>query len=149
MPVSRARFLDRMAVLFEEDGLSPTSGRIFGRLLLSAEPLSLDELAADIGVSKAGASTETRVLERRGVIERVSRPGSRRVYHQVVDALPVRTMELRLERLRRFRALVREAPRGAGRRGAPVRRRLAEVDAAYGRLLGAIGAALDGWHAGR
>jgi hypothetical protein len=47
------RFTDRLAMLFENDGQPPIAGRIFGLLLLSDDALSLDELAEDLGVSKA------------------------------------------------------------------------------------------------
>ena len=70
-------------MFFEAEGFSRTAGRIFGRLLLSDAPLSLDQLAADLEASKASISTETRLLERRGALERVGRRGDRRAYYQV------------------------------------------------------------------
>ncbi|TME15072.1 MAG: HTH domain-containing protein, partial [Chloroflexi bacterium] len=46
--------------------MPPSLGRIHGLLLLSDEPISLDEIAAKLGVSKTGASVVTRDLERVG-----------------------------------------------------------------------------------
>lgn len=145
----RAEFIEQVGVFFEAEGLSRTAGRIFGRLLLSDESLSLDQLAADLGASKAGISTETRMLERRGVLERVGHPGDRRVYYQVAPDLPVPTLELRLERMRRFSRLVAHARREIGPRSPVIRRRLDHMAAAYRYILTALGAALDRWHARR
>jgi DNA-binding transcriptional regulator GbsR (MarR family) len=144
--VGRGEFIEHVGVFFEAEGLSRTAGRIFGRLLLSEAPLSLDQLATDLGASKAGISTETRVLERRGVLERVGQPGDRRVYYQVAPDLPVPTLELRLERMRRFSRLLAKARRQIRHPSPLVRRRLADVAEAHRYVLAALGAALDRWH---
>ena len=62
MDARTTRFTDRIASLFEHDGLPPIAGRIFALLLLSEEARSLDQLAAELGVSKASASTNARLL---------------------------------------------------------------------------------------
>ena len=49
-PVSDA-FVDRMGITAETDGMSPIAGRLFARLVLADAPLSLDELAEELGVS--------------------------------------------------------------------------------------------------
>lgn len=133
-------------MFFEAEGFSRTAGRIFGRLLLSEDSLSLDQLAADLGASKASISTETRMLERRGVLERVGRAADRRVYYQVVPELPVTPLELRLERMRRFSGLLVEAKREVGRRNPLVRERLEHMAEAYRYVLAALGTALERWH---
>ena len=142
----RVEFVEQVGVFFEAEGFSRTAGRIFGRLLLSEGSLSLDQLAADLGVSKASVSTETRMLERRGVLERTGHAGDRRVYYRVAPGLPVPTLELRLERMRRFSRLISEARREV-RRGSPlVRQRLDLMVEAHRYVVGALGAALERWH---
>jgi len=89
------------------------------------------------------------MLERRGVLERVGHPGDRRVYYQVAPNLPVPTMELRLERMRRFSLLVGRARREMRHPSPVVRRRLARMAQSYRYVLTALGAALDRWHAER
>lgn len=143
---STAQLVERIALFFETEGFSRIGGRIFGRLLLSSTAMSLDGLAADLGASKASISTETRSLERRGILERAGKPGDRRVYYQVVPDLPVPTMELRLDRMRRFSRLLAETP-GDVTEGSPVvRRRLKGILKAYHYLLAEFGSALDRWH---
>ena len=63
-----AAFVEQIAVILETDGLPRVAGRIFGRLLVSAEPKSLDELAEHLGVSKASISINARLLEEKGVV---------------------------------------------------------------------------------
>jgi hypothetical protein len=141
-----AGFVEKVALFFEDEGFSRIAGRVFGRLLVSGEPCSLDALAKELAVSKASVSTETRLLERHGLLERVSRPGDRKVYYQVAADLPIRTMELRLDRIRRFRHLVHEAPAGAGQSGRVVRARLHEIESAYAHVLDAVEGAVATWH---
>lgn len=145
LQASTAHLVERIALFFETEGFSRISGRIFGRLLLSDAPISLDGLAVDLGASKASISTETRALERRGILERVGKPGDRRVYYQVAAGLPMPTMELRLDRMRRFSRLLEEAPEEVARGNPVVRQRLDEMLDAYRYLLAEFGGALRRW----
>jgi DNA-binding transcriptional regulator GbsR (MarR family) len=139
----QTQFVEKMGVFFEGEGFPRIGGRIFGLLMLSEEPRSIDDIALALGVSKASVSTDTRLLERWAMVERVGRPGDRRAYYHVVPALPQRTMERRLQRIRRFRTLTAEAratlPTGKGE----LRNRLMTLEAAYDRVLEAIETALE------
>jgi DNA-binding transcriptional regulator GbsR (MarR family) len=91
-----AHFIETMGLALESEGLPRIAGRIFGLLLVSAEARSLDELAAELQVSKASISTNARLLEHRGVLEQVSRPADRRDYYQIPHDLFSHTMAQRL-----------------------------------------------------
>jgi DNA-binding transcriptional regulator GbsR (MarR family) len=138
------RFTDRLAVLFEDDGLPPIAGRIFGLLLLSDEALSLDDLAQSLGVSKASVSTNARLLAQLGVVEQVRRQGSRRDYYRIASDLFERSMAQRLARWRRFTEVI-----GEGRRTLPasaeVRRRLERYESGFSFMADAIGRAMLQW----
>ncbi len=87
---AQRRFVDDYAQLLARYGLALTVGRAFGLLLLSDDPLSLDEIAARLGVSKTGASVATRDLERLGLVRRLGTPGSRRLLYETdEDAGPI------------------------------------------------------------
>jgi DNA-binding transcriptional regulator GbsR (MarR family) len=103
---TRKDFVERFAVAQEGDGLPRIAGRIFGLLLTGERELSLDELTRQLGASKASASVNTRLLEQRGFIERVSRPGDRRDYYRIMPDLFERTMEQRLARWHRLHDVV-------------------------------------------
>ena len=115
MDARTTRFTDRVASLFEHDGLPPIAGRIFALLLLSEEARSLDQLSAELGVSKASASTNTRLLAGFGLIEPVRQLGSRRDYYRTADDLFERSMAVRLDRWREFTDVI-----GEGRRTLPL-----------------------------
>ena len=59
-------FIERMGLALESDGLPRIAGRIFGLLLVSEDARSLDDLAAELRVSKGSVSTNARLLEQRG-----------------------------------------------------------------------------------
>lgn len=112
MDAETDRFTDRMAASLAGDGYPRTAGRIYGLLLLSPEGLSLDALASALAVSKAGVSTNARLLEQRNVVERYHLPGDRRDYYRVYPDHFERTMSLRLDKWQRVSDALREA-RGA------------------------------------
>ena len=60
-------------------------GRIYAYLLLRVEPATLDQIAADLGMSKSNASVAARTLEHCGNARRHSEPGSKRIYYAVPD----------------------------------------------------------------
>jgi DNA-binding MarR family transcriptional regulator len=139
-----SRFTERMASLFEHDGLPPIAGRIFGFLLLSEEPRSLGQLSEELGISKASASTNARLLAQFGLIEPVHRPGSRRDYYRTADDLFERSMAQRLERWRTFTEVIGEGRALPGAAPA-VRERLARYEGALSYMADAIGRAMMQW----
>ena len=147
MDTKTAGFIERMGLAFESDGLPRIAGRIFGLLLLSEDCRSLDELAAELKVSKGSVSTNARLLEQRGILERNSRPSDRRDYYRVPPDLFSHTLEQRLERWQRFHETIGEARTGLPIRNRKVLRRLEEYDSAYTFVTQAIRDALARWRA--
>ena len=145
MDAVTTQFTDRMGLLFEAEGQPLIAGRIFGALLLSDDPRSLDELAGELRVSKASVSTNARALADRGVLERVCRAGDRRDYYAVAPDLFTRTMAERLRRWQRFTEAVGEARRTVPIRSQRVRVRLRGYEKAYAYMVDAIGLALERW----
>src|SRR3954470_13736159 len=94
-------FIENMGLSLEADGLPRIAGRIFGLLLVSEGALSLDDLASELAVSKGSASTNARLLEQRGMLDRSCRRSDRRDYYRVPHDLFSRVMALRLTRWER------------------------------------------------
>jgi len=141
-----ARFVERMGLYTEAEGLPRIAGRIFGFLLVQPAACSLDDLAGALGVSKASISTDTRRLEQLGLLERTSRPGDRRDYYIISrDVLP-RSLDVRLERMRRFQELIDEA-RALPVRSATVRDRLDNLVAAHTDMIHAVADLQQRWKA--
>lgn len=138
-------FVERMAVLLEADGLPRVAGRIFGTLLLAAEPRSLDDLASTLGVSKASISVNARLLEEKGSVERISRQADRRDYYTISEHILERSLEQRIARWRRFQETVAWARAHCGSTEPVVRARLEAMDRVYQHMLGATARALEEW----
>lgn len=82
MDAASRQFVERMGLVCEKEGLARSAGRIFALLLLTDQPLSLDAIAETLQVSKASVSTNARVLESLGFLERVSTLGDRRDFYR-------------------------------------------------------------------
>jgi len=80
------RFLDDIALLMAPWGWPRPVGRIYAYLLLRDGSATLDEIAADLGMSKSNASVAARTLEHCGNARRHSEPGSKRIYYAVPDS---------------------------------------------------------------
>ncbi len=76
-------FIEEMGLMWESSGATRTIGRIFGYLLLSEKPKTLDELARDLLFSKATASLTIRQGLMISIFEKVSIPGERKDYYRV------------------------------------------------------------------
>jgi DNA-binding transcriptional regulator GbsR (MarR family) len=144
-----AQFIERMGVALESDGMPRIAGRILGLLLVSEDALSLDELASELGVSKASISTNARLLEQRGVLERISRPADRRDYYRVPPDLFTHTMAQRLARWERFHTAIAAARTNLPIRSREVLERLREFEEAYAYMARTIREALAHWETSR
>lgn len=74
---ARELFIERNAIQAETSGLPRIAGRLIGIFLLDGGPISFAELAERMQASRASVSTNTRLLERMGIIERVAMRGER------------------------------------------------------------------------
>lgn len=75
--------IETASILCQRFGLPKSVGQIFGLLYFSPGALSLDEIATQLGVSKASASTGTRQLLGWGAIRQVWKVGDRKDYYEV------------------------------------------------------------------
>ena len=137
MDARRERFIERMGLMTEADGLPRIAGRIFGYLLLTPGECSLEEIASALGVSRASVSNDARRLVQMGLLERRSRPGDRRDYYSMSTDAFRHSIEARIDSMRRFHGLIDEARGLAGEEG-EVQRRLAAWDDAHRLLLRAF-----------
>lgn len=137
--------------------LTQPQARIFGLLYLAARPLSLEEIAAEIGQSKSNVSVSIRGLVEWHLVRPRPIPGSRKDHYEAATDF-FRAMQEIFER--RFRWTVRQVlsavadarssaaePRGARGESAPsseARARLARLEAFFSVLDAGIGAFVRG-----
>jgi len=67
----------------EKFGFSRIAGQLEGLLLFSRQPMSLDEMAERLEVSKGSVSTNIRLLERWKVVKKVYHSGARKNYYEI------------------------------------------------------------------
>src|SRR5690242_21504965 len=111
LPAVAQRFIEDFALAIETSGLPRTAGRIVALLIMLDEGAGLEEIAERLKVSRAGVSTNTRLLESLGAIERYGAVGSRRTHYRVADFRYLRFTEAALARMRRIQAIARDARR--------------------------------------
>lgn len=63
-------------------GFSKVMGQLFGTLMLSPGPLSLDDLMDRLGISKASVSTHMRTMEHMGIVREAWVKDDRRKYYR-------------------------------------------------------------------
>lgn len=80
--------LDGLGQLSDYLGFSKVMGQLYGALLLSGDPLSLDDLVDLLDISKASVSMNLRTLEHMGMVRQVwvrGRGGRRKYYEAETD----------------------------------------------------------------
>ena len=82
---TRHRFIRGMAQLLVPLGVPQTAARLYGYLLLSEEPVSLDRIMVELEISKSTASVAARLLEMYTLVRRSGQRGTRRVLFEVSD----------------------------------------------------------------
>ncbi len=99
MHEAATQFIERLSLHLESYGLSRIAGRMLGLFLIDDQMRSLDELADDLHISKGSASTNARLLERMGVLERHGRPGDRGDFYALEDDPGQAIFEVARERM--------------------------------------------------
>lgn len=145
MEGSEQQFVERMGLICEKEGMARSAGRIFALLLLGDRPYSLDELADELQVSKASASTNARMLESLGFIERVSSLGDRRDFYQVEHDPWERMLRVAQTRWRDMVAVFAEAQARLPAERGEGRRRMHEAERFHRLLLEGSDRLLEDW----
>jgi len=79
----RNDFIHIIGEKVEKFGFSRIAGQLEGLLLFSNQPLSLDEMADRLEVSKGSVSTNIRFLERFKVVRKVYNKGARKNFYEI------------------------------------------------------------------
>jgi DNA-binding transcriptional regulator GbsR (MarR family) len=124
-------FIERIGLSVEADGLPRIAGRIMGFFVIHGGPVSFTELADRLQVSRGSVSTNARLLEGLGVIERISLPGDRQNYYQLSERPYVRLIEGYIKRQMAMEAVVKEVQTQLPTTTKATRARLRELHAFY------------------
>lgn len=139
---TRAEFIEKIGLISQAEGLPRIAGRVFGLLIFDGALVSFGDLATQLQVSRGSISNSIRLLEERGLVKRVSKPGDRQDYFQLgsnpyvtmLKGVQARTRSTQDEIARTMRALPADHD---------AIRRLRAFEAFYAATAAAIGAAKD------
>lgn len=85
LSAEQREYIDSMGAYFEHYGVAPLVGRLMGLLILADRPLTLDDMAHALHVSRASISTNIRIGLQSSYAVRVKVPGDRRDYYRFDD----------------------------------------------------------------
>ena len=79
------QFVEQFAALLAPWGLPPAAGRVYGYLILKQQPVSVDDIAADLSMSRVGAWNSAKSLESFGHVRRSGVTGSKKALYSPSD----------------------------------------------------------------
>jgi DNA-binding transcriptional regulator GbsR (MarR family) len=82
---SKEQFIQSIAKNMTLYGITPSVGRLFGILYFSDEPMTLDDMRKELGMSKTSMSTGVRALLDKKMVEPVFKRGVRKDLYQTED----------------------------------------------------------------
>jgi DNA-binding transcriptional regulator GbsR (MarR family) len=86
LSAEQRRFIADMAALLAPWGMQPGTASLYAYLLICDEPVTLDAIAATLGMAKSTASVAARALEQFGLARRHGERGTRRVRYGASDS---------------------------------------------------------------
>ncbi len=95
LSAEKRSFIERIAQYYEAYGIPRIAGRMFGLFLITAQPLSAEQVAALLQASRASISTNLRAIMVNGWVEQVTYPGQRTRYFQLAASAWQRVLERR------------------------------------------------------
>lgn len=75
---ARDRFIQEISKNMYLYGITESIGRLYGTVFFAEEPMTLDEMSKELGMSKTSMSTGIRMLSESDMVERVWRKGVRK-----------------------------------------------------------------------
>ncbi|HEX8730839.1 MAG TPA: MarR family transcriptional regulator [Ktedonobacterales bacterium] len=97
LTAKQQEFIEALGVYFAHYGLPRLAGRMLGLLMLVERPLTLDDMAQALLVSRASISTNIRLAVTFGYVTHVGIPGDRRDYYRFSDTVWERRNQLNIE----------------------------------------------------
>src|SRR5512138_2482526 len=102
------RFIEGMGIYFENEGVPRIGGRILGLLLATPGPLSAEELAIRLKVSRASISTNIRMLTASGLVEKVAFLDRRQTHYGMANDVWGKAIVGGREKVLAFRGLAEQ-----------------------------------------
>jgi len=121
LSAEQCRFIDDFSALLVQWNMPITAARVYAYLQLMADPVSLDEMAAELDISKSNACSAAKLLESHGNARRVTERGTRRILYTIGDD-PGAPLRKHVELLEKMSGMIRARSRSIATGG--LRKRL-------------------------
>jgi DNA-binding transcriptional regulator GbsR (MarR family) len=102
------KFIENIALYYENYGIPRIAGRMFGLLLVTTTPLSAEQIAQLLDASLSSISTNVRALIANGWVEKVTFPGDRTTYYQFSPSAWENVMERRKQGIAPLKAMAEQ-----------------------------------------
>jgi len=99
------RFIEGMGIYFETEGVPRIGGRILGLMLSTQGPLSAQQLADRLKVSRASISTNIRMLTASGLVEKVAFLDQRHTFYVMTPDVWGRAIVAGREKVLAFKSI--------------------------------------------
>ena len=143
------RFVESMGLYFEANGIARIGGRSLGLLKISEGPVSLDQMAELLHVSRASISTNMRQFILLGLCEHFSIPGDRRHYYVFSESAWIKHLRRSITGSRALIDIMEAGLQALPPDRTQARSRLRETSALFAFLEEEIVKLLDRWNARR
>jgi DNA-binding transcriptional regulator GbsR (MarR family) len=98
---AKRQFIQAWGTLGSSWGINKTMGQLHALLLISPEPLSADEIMAELNISRGNANMNIRDLIGWGLVNKIHKPGERREYFSAEKDMWEVTKQVAKERKKR------------------------------------------------
>lgn len=82
---ARERIIETIAQNIDLYGITPSAGRLYGMMYFHNDPLTLDDMKDELGMSKTSMSTSVRSLSDLKMVERVWKKGVRKDLYKIEE----------------------------------------------------------------
>lgn len=100
-PEARQRMVQTWGQLSDQWGINKTMGQIHALLMISPEPMTADQIIAELEISRGNVSMNLRSLMEWGVVHKVHVPGDRKEYFSSEKDAWKMALQIARERKRR------------------------------------------------
>lgn len=104
----KSSFIDKLGMYYEDYGIPRIGGRILGLMLVSEKPLSAEQMAKHLKISRGSVSTNVRLLTSSGLLERTTVAGERTDYYVVSESIWERAIQIRIEGFTNLKRIVEQ-----------------------------------------
>lgn len=143
-----SHFIEGMGLYFENQGIPRIGGRILGLLMIAHDPLSSEDVASILKISRGSISTNMRALLISGMVERTALRGDRTTYFVFSDAAMEQRIASGVQSTIAFKRLVQRGLDALPERD-PARHHLDASLEWSDMLINSLGETLQHWRAER